>query len=226
MSETSSAILEAKRRARDYWDIDGLPALRAGAVIVLWGVYWLSTGIHRSMLAMVILAGWILSWKKKGILEWLKGRITYPRTGYVAPPKVSPYLKRDQSTIISIIKEPIEPEEPIEGRASRKAIEFTDIPFFLLLALFFADNNWLVSLNGWLISLASLATAILFWWKDKKDPPWFEIAGAAIASLVNALLQATGEKRVGIFLLVFGAASMMKGATLLIRYLLQNPAPA
>jgi hypothetical protein len=57
MSETSTAILEARRRARDYWDIDGLPALRAGAIIVLWGVYWLSTGMHRSILAMVILAG-------------------------------------------------------------------------------------------------------------------------------------------------------------------------
>jgi hypothetical protein len=110
------------------------------------------------------------------------------------------------------------------GRASTKAIEFTDIPFFLLLALLFADNNWLVSLNGWLISLACLATAISFWRKNKKDPPWFEIAGAAIAGLVNALLQVSGEKRVGIFLLVFGAASMVKGATLLIRYLRQHPA--
>ena len=38
MPETSSAILDAKRRARDYWDIDGLPALLAGAATVSYGV--------------------------------------------------------------------------------------------------------------------------------------------------------------------------------------------
>lgn len=221
MPETSTAILEAKRRARNYWDIDGLPALRAGAFIVLWGVFYLSTGIHKSLWAIVVLGVWGLSWKKKGIIEWLKGRITYPRTGYVAPPTAPTYFNRDLPTIISIIKNP---EEPIVGRASTKAIEFTDIPSFLLLVLIFADNYWLIPFNRGLISLACLATAILFWRKNRKDPPWFEIAGAAIAGLVNAILQVSGEERVGIFLLVFGAASMAKGATLLIRYLRQHPA--
>ena len=46
MSETSNAILEAKRRARDYWDIDGLPALLAGAATVSLGGLWLPTDIH------------------------------------------------------------------------------------------------------------------------------------------------------------------------------------
>jgi hypothetical protein len=69
MPETSTAILEAKRRARNYWDIDGLPALRAGVFIVLLGIFYLSAGMHRSILGLVILAGWVLSWKKRGYLN-------------------------------------------------------------------------------------------------------------------------------------------------------------
>jgi hypothetical protein len=228
MPETNTVILEAKRRARDYWDIDGLPALRAGAIIVLWGVFWPSTGMRGSVLAMVVLAVWILSRKKRGILEWLKDRITYPRTGYVAPLKADQDSERDPYTILSIIKEPEvkEPQVPLEGRASTKAIELEDIPFFVTLVWIFVDNNWVVPFNRGLISLACLVAAISFWRKNKKDPPWFEIAGAAIAGTVNAVLQMSGKGRIGISLFVFGVAIMAKGATLLIRYLRQHPAPA
>lgn len=221
MPETSNAILEAKRRARDYWDIDGLPAILLGANTVLLGVLvWLPLDRHRSWWGVALVFGlfalFFLSESKK-TLEWLKGRITYPRTGYVAPPKADRDSKRDPYTIISIVKEPEakEPEVPLEGRASRKAIQ--DFPLLLLLVL------WLTN-NVWLVFLACLATPLLLWRKHKDDPPWFEIAGEAIAGLV--ILPMDGStRRFGVFLLVFGAAGMLKGATLLIRYLRQHPAP-
>src|SRR6476660_1949338 len=127
MPETRDSILEAKRRARDYWDIDGLPALLAGANTVLLGVICLPPDSHRpwSGAALVL---WLVAWffvaECKGTLEWLKSRITYPRTGYVAPPVAS-----------------------AEGRASRKALEFPNFPFLLLLLLW-----WFFSINGWLVS--------------------------------------------------------------------------
>jgi hypothetical protein len=222
MSETN-AILEARRRARDYWDIDGLPALLEGTTTVLLGVLWLPTDNHLpwwwdTCLTLGLVALLFLSDSKK-TLEWLKSRITYPRTGYVAPPKETPYSKRDPYTIISITKEPaaLEPEAPLEGRASRKALDF---PWPLLLLLW-----WFFSFDGWLASLACLATALWFWWRNKKDPPWFEIAGATIAGLLSAILTVSDRSRFCIVLIVFGASSMAKGATLLIRYLLQHPAP-
>ncbi|HEX3587476.1 MAG TPA: hypothetical protein VH024_15850 [Candidatus Angelobacter sp.] len=199
MPETNSAILEARRRARDYWDIDGLPALLAGAATVSVGVIllpakshlpWWGAGLTFGSFALYFLA------ESEGTVEWLKSRITYPRTGYVAPQK-SRY----------------------EGRASRKAIEFSDPPFLLLLLLW-----WLFSFNGWLASLACLAIALWFWWKNKKDPPWFEIAGAAIAGLLSAILTVSDRRRFCIVLIVFGASGMVKGATLLISYLRQHPA--
>jgi hypothetical protein len=219
MPETNSAILDAKRHARDYWDIDGLPALLVGANTVLLGVLWLPTDRHRSWWGAALVLGLcallFLSESKK-TLEWLKSRITYPRTGYVAAPQADPDSKRDPYSIISIIKEPEakEPEALLEGRASRKAIE--DFPWLLLLVLWFTNNIWLVF-------LACLATPLLLWREYKDDPPWFEIAGEAIAGLV--ILPVDDSRRFGVFLLVFGATGMVKGATLLTRYLRQHPAP-
>ena len=212
MSETSTAILDAKRRARDYWDIDGLPALLAGAVTVLLGAVWMYKS-DRSVQDLLLL--WFFFYpllESKKILEWLKSRITYPRTGYVAPPKEAPYSRRDPYTITSIIKEPV---APIDRKASRKAIGILKVPL-LVFVLWFADF-------GWMICVACLASALLLWQKYEDDPPWFEIAGAAIAGLV--ILPVPGSRRLAVLLLVFGAASMVKGAKLLIRYLRQHPAP-
>lgn len=225
MSETSNAILEAKRRARDYWDIDGLPALLAGATTVLVGVTWFPADPHRHWPGVAFVL-WMVAWfflvEKKGTLEWLKSRITYPRTGYVAPPRAGPDSKRDPYTIISITKESEVQKllAPAEGRASRKALEFLDPPFLFLLVLW-----WFFSFNGWLASVACAAIALWFWWRYKKDPPWFEIAGAAIAALLSAILTVSDRQRFCIVLIVFGVSGMVKGTTLLIHYLRQHPAP-
>jgi hypothetical protein len=223
MPETSNAILEARRRARDYWDIDGLPALMAGAYTVLLGLIWLPTDRPWPGVALVLWLGtWVFVAEIKGTLEWLKSRITYPRTGYVAPPKPGPDAERDPYTIISIMKEPEAQEllAPLEGRASRRAFEFSDFPIFTLLLLW-----WFFSFNSWIASLSCLATALWFWWKNKEDPPWFEIAGAAIAGLLSAILSVSDGRRFCIVLIVFGASGMVKGVTLLVRYLRQHPAP-
>ncbi|HEY2393434.1 MAG TPA: hypothetical protein VGK22_19835 [Candidatus Angelobacter sp.] len=225
MPETNSAILEAKRRARDYWDIDGLPALVAGTVAFCWGVLTLSGSRHLPIWANVLFIalwffGLFLLWKRKVALEWLKSRITYPRTGYVAPPEADP--KPDPYKMISIISEP--PVEPVVVKASTKALEFADFPFALLIMLLLTDIGWPVSVNRWLVPLACLWTALLFWRRNRKDPPWFEIAAAVIAGFANAILQVKVD-RFGILLLVFGVTGMIKGTTLLVRYLRQHPAP-
>ncbi|MGZ4846149.1 MAG: hypothetical protein ACXV75_15685 [Candidatus Angelobacter sp.] len=215
MPETSNAILEAKRRARDYWDIDGLPALLAGATTVLLGVLW-SAGRHQSTWNFLVLWFFLsLCVDSKKILKWLKSRITYPRTGYVAPPQADPVVERDPYTVISIIEEPVAPTDPVAGRASRRAIELEDFPLFLLM-LWVADISWL-------LALLCLAAALGLWHRYQDDPPWFEIAGAAIAGLLVLLVN--GPRGFGVFLVVFGTAGMVKGATLLIGYLRRHPAP-
>jgi len=215
MPETSSAILDAKRRARDYWDIDGLPAFLAGATPFLLGVFWLYTG--KESVWEIVWLWFLLSicLDSKETVVWLKGWITYPRTGYVAPPEEdAAYSQCTPHASASSIKEPVEPVAPVVGRASRKAMGVLNFPLFLFVLLF--DS-------GWIVCLACLASAFLFWLKNQEDPPWFEIAGSAIAGLVS--LTVDSHRTFGVFLLVFGATGMVKGATLFIRYLRQHPAP-
>lgn len=211
MPETSSAILDAKRRARDYWDIDGLPALLAGITPFLLGVFWLYTG--KKSVWEILWLWFFLSILLDGkeMVVWLKGWITYPRTGYVTPPEEDvPYSQCNPQASASI-KEPV---APIVGRASRKAMGVLNFPLFLFVLMF--DS-------GWIVCLACLASAFMFWIRNQEDPPWFEIAGSAIAGL--AVLPVDSHSTFGVFLLVFGATGMVKGATLFTRYLRQHPAP-
>jgi hypothetical protein len=91
---SSNAIPEAERRAWSYWFVDGLPNLVAGLLcLLLASISFLLSGPHpvRSPLvitlaavALVIFAAVFIRFRQT--LEWLKARITYPRTGYTAPP--------------------------------------------------------------------------------------------------------------------------------------------
>jgi hypothetical protein len=219
MPETNSAILEAKRHAVDYWDSDGLPALVGGFSAVLFGVFWLvilgrfrlSWGeVLLSFVPMVLLKSVL---EDKGFVEWLKGRITYPRTGYVAP---SAGDESDPYPAISIIKEP-----PVVVRPSRNAIGISEIPFVVPAAFWFVG----IFRSSWVgCVLAGAMASFSFWRNTKEDPTWVEIAGSVIAGLVGAISPVSGARRVGIVILVIGATSMARGATLLMLYLRQHSA--
>src|SRR5690349_15564201 len=92
-----------------YWRGDGIPALVAGlaySLVVGSGVTWVIVALNSSpdwnwltqLLLLVWLPGAILFsiWlgnNYEEIIERLKVRITYPRTGYVAPPS---YWRQDE----------------------------------------------------------------------------------------------------------------------------------
>jgi len=108
------------RRGREYWHLDGLPTLVAATLyLAAVGLFLLLVHLLRhindhshkwSLLAdlLNVFAGfavitstfWVLggliwlgiNWED--LIEWFKLRITYPRTGYVAPPR---YWQPDSS---------------------------------------------------------------------------------------------------------------------------------
>lgn len=84
-------ITDIQRRAQGYWFVDGLPEIAGGAAMlacgallyaaVATGAEWMGT----LALGFVIVAFPITAW----IVQTLKERITYPRTGYVSYPSPS-----------------------------------------------------------------------------------------------------------------------------------------
>ena len=98
-------IEQADHRAKEYWLSDGIPALVFGAAyIVLFleicaclallyliphvGSNWLwffNSAFVASPVAIFLSVAWFGLWQED-IIEFIKSRTTYPRTGYVAPP--------------------------------------------------------------------------------------------------------------------------------------------
>jgi hypothetical protein len=81
------------RRAAAYWFADGFPEILFGASLgldaiagLLW--CWYVPGRARDAYFLVLSAGFLLYlWTERRILDFLKSRFTYPRTGYAQPPE-------------------------------------------------------------------------------------------------------------------------------------------
>ena len=83
-------VKDVEQRVKRYWYSDGIAELASGGMFVLLGLYFwiqvifgegsLISVFLQVILALVMIAGFIgVSW----LVNTLKARLTYPRTGYV-----------------------------------------------------------------------------------------------------------------------------------------------
>lgn len=100
MAETDSANLELKRHALEYWNADGVPTIFKAAAYLLYGGLFAAlicavAVIRDAELAWVVFflglpaTAFVLVWfiyRSEDFIESLKEWLTYPRTGYAAPP--------------------------------------------------------------------------------------------------------------------------------------------
>ena len=219
MTEIDSKIVEAGRRAKTYWEIDGLPAMLVGASTILIGLL-LYFASFQSAWFLPALAVFFLLWSvlnKKETLEKLKARITYPRTGYVAPPQA--YEQAEYLSTVPLSEPAVAPSSdryPVDRR--RAAISrVTLVPLGVGL--------WIAALllgNRWPACAACVVGAVDLWWKSSKKPPWTNILVFLVEGAVMAVFSIT--RGLGIVLGVNGVILMARGTGLLIRYLRQHPA--
>ena len=93
------------RRAASYWFIDGLPDIVLGLTLFVFGAtgfLWRIYAPHPWAYDLCLMfTGFLLFfWKGRGIVDFLKSRVTYPRTGYAQPPAESE--RPDTLTILSL----------------------------------------------------------------------------------------------------------------------------
>jgi hypothetical protein len=111
MNQISPDILQTRQHALEYWNIDGLPTIfRAGAYLLLCGLFaalvCVLVSIHDTELGWVVIflgvpaacffAVWF-SYRSEDFIERLKERVTYPWTGYAAPPSQWKKSERDDA---------------------------------------------------------------------------------------------------------------------------------
>src|SRR5512138_969098 len=85
-----SNLSNVEQRIRRYWYTDGIGELIGGGMFILLGLYFaiqqllgqnsMVSGILQASLALLMIAGMFVS---RRLINGLKARLTYPRTGYI-----------------------------------------------------------------------------------------------------------------------------------------------
>jgi len=82
-------IHKAQQRAVQYWFVDGLAEIGAGILCLLLAVFFLLwEGMEKSRWSLIYFfgTGLVVAVGLRLIIQMIKQRLTYPRTGYTAPP--------------------------------------------------------------------------------------------------------------------------------------------
>jgi hypothetical protein len=196
----------AWQRAKKYLAMDGLETLLQGASFIILGVFWLYLPSFRGSYlwfawGLFALVFWFLG--RRETLEWLKERITYPRSGYVATPL--PQVPTFAATSAS------------RSSTAVQAHHFLELGLAIL---------WIFALmwkGSWLFAVAAGVTALLFCWERRNALPWFALTGLLGATAVVVVLSLPRWPRLGVLMVAVGITSMAKGATQLVRYLRWHP---
>jgi hypothetical protein len=206
-----TAIVDAKRRATKYQDIDGLPALALSAYSFMLG----SVGLLRQrtnspigdLLLVVGLVGWLfVATPDAPLMLWLKTRITYPRTGFVAMPQPKFELVP-------------------EGSNKRRVLAWVALGMLLLgfVLSAYRPSTW----ASLIILTAGCGLFLIAYRNDARTRLlWLFIPSLWVSAWIEKVLPAGNTQRGGGYMwLVFGTLLFIVGTTRLLRYLMQHRVP-
>ena len=211
------------RRAAAYWFIDGLPEILFGIVYLVWGIIGMAWGFHLALLATnqvtlaVTLAFLLLWWKDQAILDYLKTRLTYPRTGYVRPP-AEPAPQRP------VIWVRLGPAPPLDSNVTSFRTR-TAFVFFLASRLV---PPYPLAAARWSVPIVMAVAAVVVYASNRREGhpySWQSTLAIALAGLLSAGLEVPPIGRQYIPLLIGGAWLLAHGIPTLVRYLRTYPAP-
>jgi len=204
------------RRAAVYWFLDGLPEIVSGLVLVLCGGIGLALwsaglGLLGPLLGFL---GLLLLWKDRDAIEFLKARLTYPRTGYVRPPVESgDEPPRTIGTLASL-------SAPVADKSVTHFRYNTVVPLSLA-ALWtnVTDQTWIwpPTVCGWVV--------VLYLWNRKLERPyrWWEALPLALAGCALVLSNLPRNLRPPAALTLSGAWLLAMGGGKLVSYIRMHP---
>ena len=210
MDVKSSMIAAVQHRAWGYWFEDGLPILMVGFGFVAYG---LSEVFDQPLGKFGLVLGvpfYIILLRYRPILEWLKARLTYPRTGYVPPPYSAQF------------------DRPW-GQDLRMILVFGIIMLACINEMEYIHGPWIYAAWG-------LELALALWIMNGKDCrfSWITIAAIPLigfylaicppdANWPNHRLGYVPDHRPGYFTTAVGLLILADGTATLVRYLWRNP---
>ena len=224
-----STTTDAERRAWGYWFVDGLPNLAGGLACVLLAtaLFLAKVREHRPLMiafaiASIALYG-LLLFRMRQTIEWLKARLTYPRTGYAAPP----YFTEDETLPVDLTVLTL---NGVDARRAADAARLQEdrshrtwfiLGTFVVAMIFvwFVQSEWICLAAGVIFGAGAWLVA-----RKSERASWIEVAGFPFLGYFMFMVHHGTERRTAAFLAGSGLVLMVAGAVQLTRYLRQNPA--
>jgi len=203
-------LSEVEQRVKRYWFTDGFAELIGGGMFILLGVYFsmqeflgqnsLVGGLLQASLVLLMIAGVYAS---RRLINSLKTRITYPRTGYVEYPANK---KETRSRLILVVILAV-------------AISALSMAFIRL----FQSFDSMVAVTGFVVGM------VLVLLRAKASGlARFYILGA-VSMILGFVLSVSGLPNghsLGLFYGLMGLCFLVSGGLTLQHYLHTNPLPA
>ena len=204
-----SNLTDVERRVKRYWYTDGIGELIGGGMFVLLGVYFalqgflgqdsLVSGILQASLVLLMIGGMFVS---RRLVNALKTRLTYPRTGYV--------------------------EYQVSERNTRSRQILAGVLGFLVavLAMLFVR---LFQFFDSIVAITGVVVAVILVVLRTKSAGLTRFYILGVVSLVLGLALAVSGLpngySLGLFYGLMGVCLMLSGGLTLQRYLKENPIP-
>lgn len=193
------------QRTRQYWFIDGLAELSVGGLFLLLGIYFFIQSIlsSGSLTLLVFQLSFVfilfaMIFTSRYLLNKLKSRITFPRTGYVSYKKASKVQKLTSASLAIVI-------------ATFPIILYFTTPLSL---------NWIPIFSGllvgaiWLISAVRIGLLRLY----------LQALLSLILGVLLSLANLDTYPSLAIYYGVMGIVLFTSGGIILAMYLRQHPA--
>ncbi len=220
----------AGRRAASYWFVDGLEEILFGSALLVSGASALTWRIYAPAPWMKF--SWVFLWvgillygsTKRRILDLVKSRLTYPRTGYAQPPEEIESLGGEPLTMLSLQPAP-PPKENVTSFGWRTVGVFL---FFLVFIVVPFLNNPSDELPRWFVpSLMAALAAALYALNRKSEHPyrWWSLSVLGFMGLVFLWVDVPSLLRPFLPVLLGGSWLVLLGGLTLIQYLRDNPYP-
>ncbi|MFN0168752.1 MAG: hypothetical protein ACKV22_20190 [Bryobacteraceae bacterium] len=217
--QPTDAVTRAQSRIENYWHADGLVDLVGGAVFLLLAARTYFTippegaGGNRLLDFSLFVAFLTLLGFHRRIVDFVKGRLVYPRTGYVAPP---PEVKFDSPVdVLSVTGEGwMAQQQPRSRRPSWREIA-GGIVASLASVMIITQGRWAPALAGGLAAALIFVLATL----DQRNHYRFTLLLIAAVSMAVSILNVEDRARPAATFGGIGLALIVGGAVKLVRYL-------
>jgi hypothetical protein len=226
MKDQSTLHISPGRRAASYWFVDGFPEILFGitlGVAAAAGVVWrLYAPVPAREFYLPVVAAWALLYfyKERAILNYLKSRFTYPRTGYVQPPEETEAgVKRCSLISLDLSPKPKPPANENVTFFRQRTVMLVGWVFYPFLLNGNTSGRWLG------IGMMPVLAAALFMSNRKSEHryPWWSLVVLALTGTLFFAIDVPVIVEPLVLLLFAAAWFVAQGLATLVAYLRANP---